>query len=62
MSIKLKDNNSSAKIELQKLKEHFKVRVASPPNDAMPWSSLWEDYQEEMREIERQLTEFGEVL
>lgn len=55
-------NNSSAILDRKKLQEHFKLRAESPPNEALPWSSAWEDYEEEMREIERQLTELGIVL
>lgn len=55
-------NNSSANIERKKLKEHFKQRAENPPNEALPWSSAWEDYEEEMHEIERQLTEMGVIL
>ncbi len=58
----LNRNRRSAKLDLEKLKEHYKIRAASPPVEALPRSSTWQDYEEEMREIERQLTEMGVIL
>ncbi|GEM_PF-4224841 len=48
--------------EKEKLREHFKMRASSPPVEALPWSSLWTEYTEEMRELERILRDAGEVL
>lgn len=53
---------ANAQTNREKLREHFKRRASSPPYDALPWSSAWIEYVEEMRELERQLTEAGERL
>ncbi len=46
----------------EKLKCHFKQRASNSPYDALPWSSAWIEYVDEMRELERQLAEAGERL
>jgi len=51
-----------AETEREKLRELLKQRGREPPWEALPWSSEWAEYVEEMREIERQLREAGEDL
>ncbi len=46
-----------AQTDREKLRSHFKQRASNPPYDALPWSSAWIEYVEEMRELERQLVE-----
>ncbi len=48
------------KTHREELRKHFKQRESNPPYDALPWTSAWIEYVEEMRELERQLTEAGE--
>ncbi len=51
-----------AQTDIEMLREHFMRRAGNPPYDALPWSGAWTEYVEEMRELERQLTEAGERL
>ncbi len=51
-----------AETERERLRELLKQRGRDPPWEALPWSSEWEEYVDEMREIERQLREAGEDL
>ncbi len=51
-----------AQTDREKLRAHFRQRASNPPYDALPWSSAWIEYMEEMRELERQLVEAGERL
>ena len=53
---------TSPQADHEKLRKYFKQRESNPPYDALPWTSAWIEYVEEMRELERQLMEAGERL
>lgn len=58
----LTGNTTQTKTQREKIRDLFMMRARDPPWEALPWSSAWTDYEEEMREIERQLREAGEDL
>lgn len=59
---RLTGNTTRTRTEREQVRQLFIERARDPPWDALPWSSAWEEYVEEMHELERQLRGAGEDL
>lgn len=47
---------------IDKLRQHFHERASNPPVNCAPNSREWQEYTDEMRGIEEDLRELGEVF